>query len=263
MIDRIFNFVAWIVVAFLLAPLIVIVGGSVTEKPYVNFPPTGFTLQWYRQLMERGDFLQSFIDSLLLALACTVVASVIGVMAALGLRRATFAGRQAFEAFVMSPLVLPTVISGVALLQFYFLVSMDLPFIGLLIGHVLITIPYVVRTVGGGLLGLDPAIEEAAESLGAHPLSILRKVTLPGIAPSLIASTIFVFITSFDQVTISIFLSSAERVPLPIRIYNYIDYSIDPMVAAVSTLLILFAFVVIAALERLLGLEKAFGAGGR
>ncbi|MEJ0069040.1 MAG: ABC transporter permease [Pseudomonadota bacterium] len=261
MFHRIVGAAAWFVIAFILAPLVVITAGSFTTAPVVNFPPTGFTLDWYAQLLGRRDFLESFVDSVLIALWCTGAATLLGVAAAIGLHRHRFVGHAAFRAFVISPLVLPTVVTGVALLQFYNVAHLDMPFTELVIGHVLITIPYVVRTVGAGLIGMDPAIEEAAESLGARPARVLLKVTLPAIAPSILSSTVFVFITSFDQVTISVFLSSPDLMPLPVRIYTYIDFSIDPMIAAVSTVLIGFAFLVLAILQKVLGLDRAFGAG--
>lgn len=261
MLDRAIALAGWLVVLFLLGPLVVIVGGSFTETPYVAFPPVGFTWRWYAQLLNRADFLQSFLVSLVVAALCSVAAMAFGVAAVLGLHRHGFAGGRLFRAFLMSPLVLPTIVTGVALLQFYYLIDLDAPMTGLLIGHVLITIPYVIRTVGAGLVGLDPAIEEAANSLGAGALRTLFRVTLPAIAPSIMAAVVFVFITSFDQATVSIFLAGPGMVPLPVRIYNYIDFAVDPMVASVSTLLILFAFGLIALLQRLLGLDRAMGVG--
>ena len=261
MLDRLIDAAGWLVVLFILGPLIIIIGGSFTETPYVAFPPTGFTLRWYEQLMHRRDFLDSFVISVVLAALCSLCAMVLGTAAVVGLHRHRVTGSRLFRGFLMSPLVLPTIVTGVALLQFYYLIDMDAPLTGLLIGHVLITIPYVVRTVGAGLQGLDPAMEEAASSLGAGGLRTLLKVTLPAIAPSIMAAVIFVFITSFDQATVSIFLAGPDVMPLPVRIYNYIDFAVDPMVAAVSTLLIVFAFGVIALLQKLLGLDRAMGVG--
>ena len=258
-LDRAIAAIGWLVVLFILGPLVVIVGGSFTETPYVAFPPQGFTWRWYAQLMGRTDFLQSFLVSLGLATLCSIGAMVLGTAAVIGLYRHGFTGREAFRGFLMSPLVLPTIVTGVALLQFYYLIDLDAPLTGLLVGHILITIPYVIRTVGAGLAGLDPALEEAANSLGANDLRTLMRVTLPSIAPSIMAAVIFVFITSFDQATVSIFLAGPNLVPLPVRIYSYIDFAVDPMVASVSTLLILFAFGIIALLQKLLGLDRAMG----
>lgn len=261
MTDRLVAAAGWLVVAFLLAPLVVVIGGSVTETPFVRFPPEGVTARWYAQLAGRRDFIESFFDSLAIALACTALATFLGTLAAIALHRDDLRGRSLLRLFVMSPLVLPTVITGVALLQFYNLIALDQPFLGIVIGHVLITVPYVLRTVGAGLIGMEPQIEEAAESLGAGALRVLLKVTLPAIAPSVFVSTVFVFIVSFDQVTVSIFLAGAELMPLPIRIYSYIEFAIDPMVAAASTVLIVFAYLVVVLLERAFGLDRAFGGG--
>ena len=261
MVDKVIDWLGWLVVLFILGPLVVIIGGSFTETPYVAFPPVGFTLRWYEQLLHRGDFLQSFLVSVGLAALCCVGAMALGVTAAIGLHRHGVAASPLFRAFLMSPLVLPTIVTGVALLQFYYLIDLDAPLSGLLIGHVLITIPYVIRTVGAGLVGLDPAIEEAANSLGAGGMRTLLLVTLPAIAPSIMAAVIFVFITSFDQATVSIFLAGPDLMPLPVRIYTYIDFAVDPMVASVSTLLILFAFGLIALLQKLLGLNPATSVG--
>jgi putative spermidine/putrescine transport system permease protein len=261
MVDRVIDAIGWLVILFILGPLIIIIGGSFTQTPYVAFPPIGFTLRWYEQLMHRGDFLQSFLVSVALGALCCVGAMLLGVSAVIGLHRHGLSGSRLFRAFLMSPLVLPTIVTGVALLQFYYLIDLDAALTGLLIGHVLITVPYVIRTVGAGLVGMDPAIEEAASSLGAGGLRTLLRVTLPAIAPSIMAAVIFVFITSFDQATVSIFLAGPDVMPLPVRIYNYIDFAVDPMVASVSTLLIVFAFGVIALLQKMLGLNQAMGVG--
>ncbi len=255
MFRRSMDAVAWLTLIFLLGPLVAVVGGSVSDTPYVAFPPQGFTWRWYGLLLRRADFLHSFWQSVLIALLCTAAATLLGGLAALGLHRRPVPGMQAF---LMSPLVLPTIVTGVALLQFYYLIDFDAPFAGLVIGHIVITVPYVVRTVGAGLSRTDPALDEAAASLGASPPRVLWRVTIPAVMPSISAAVIFVFITSFDQATVSIFLSGPDVTPLPVRILNTIDFSVDPMIAAVSTILIVFAFALVALLQRLLGLNRAF-----
>ena len=248
-----------LVVTFLVGPLLVIVAGSFTETSYVTFPPKGFTLHWYEQLWGREDFLESFIDSILLAVIATVAATIIGTVTAIGLSRDRFVGREVFRAFVMSPLILPTVVTGVALYQFVRVTEIDSNMLGLVIGHTLITLPYVLRTVGAAIISLDPQYQEAAESLGAKPVRVLFQVTMPAIAPAILVSIIFAFIISFDQVTISIFLTGPDVTTLPIRIYTYIEFAIDPMIAAVSTLLIVFAYLLVVALEKAFGLNTVFG----
>lgn len=247
---------------FLLGPLVIIVAGSFTEAPHITFPPEGFTLRWYEQLMGRDDFLRSFLDSLILAVAATVAATLLGTIAAIAMARENFVGREFFRAFLMSPLILPTVVTGVALFQFIRLLEIPSNMLGLVIGHTLITLPYVIRTVGAAIVGLDTSLAEAAESLGARPLRVLFQVVMPAIAPAILVSVIFAFIVSFDQVTISIFLTGPDVTTLPIRIFTYIEFAIDPMIAAVSTLLILFAYLLVIGLERVFGLDRVFGQKG-
>lgn len=250
------------VVVWLLAPLFVIVAGSFTESPYATFPPVGFTLKWYAKLMGRADFLRSFIDSIILALVATGLAVMLGTIAAVAMSRAAFIGRELFRVLLMSPLILPTIVTGVALFQFSRAMGVSSNMVGLVIGHTLITLPYVIRTVGAAIVNLDPSFAEAAESLGARPVRVLLQVVMPAIAPAILVSTIFAFIVSFDQVTISIFLTGPDVMTLPIRIYTYIEFAIDPMINAVSTLLILFAYVLVVALERAFGLGNVFGQKG-
>jgi putative spermidine/putrescine transport system permease protein len=256
------NIWATLVILFLIGPLVVIVAGSFTEAPHVTFPPEGFTLKWYAKLMGRNDFLTSFIDSIILAVVATVAATLLGTITALAMARESFAGREIFRAFLMSPLILPTVVTGVALFQLLRVTEIQSNMVGLIVGHTLITLPYVIRTVGAAVVNLDPSLAEAAESLGARAWQVLFKVVMPAIAPAILVSVIFAFIVSFDQVTISIFLTGPDVMTLPIRIFTYIEFAIDPMIAAVSTLLILFAYALVVALERAFGLDRVFGKKG-
>lgn len=248
-------------VVFLLAPLVVVIGGSFTTTDYVAFPPHGFTLRWYAALAKQADFIASFRDSAVLAAVTALVATPLGTLAALALHRHVGRGQAALRGFLLSPLILPTIVTAVALLQFYQRTGLDNIFLGLLAGHVLVVTPYVLRSVTAGLGGLDPAMLEAAQSLGAGEARILLRVLLPNIAPALLASVIFTFIMSFDETTLSLFLSGPDFMPLPVRIYNYIEFAIDPMVAAVSAVLIVFAYLLVLLLEKLVGLDKAFGGG--
>jgi putative spermidine/putrescine transport system permease protein len=261
--NRILLFLAASVgVVFLIGPLVIVVGGSVSDSPFVQFPPEGFTLRWYAEMMKRDDFLASFVDSVIIAVLTTAAAAVMGTLAALGMQ--LFGSprlREALATFVLSPLVLPTIITGVALFQAVRWIDVDLPYATLVVGHTLITVPYVVRTVGAALVSLDQSILEAAESLGASPARVILQVLVPAIAPAIFVSLIFVFIVSFDQVTVSLFLSSPDVTPLPIRIYNYIEFAIDPMIAAVSTTLIVFAYLLVMVLEKMIGLDRVFGKG--
>ena len=252
-----------VVVVFLLGPLIVIVGASFTTTAYVVFPPQGFTLDWYRALLGRADFVAALQASVILGMLATAGAAVLGIPAAIGLHQAGARGRAVLGGVVMAPLTMPTIVTAVALLQFYYLIELDAPLAGLLIGHMLIVVPYCVRTVGAALAALDPAIAEAAESLGAGPWRVHLRVSLPAVAPSILAALAFMFVTSFDQVTLSVFLAGPEMMPLPVRLLAYIEFAIDPMVAAASSVLILLAVAVVLVGQRLAGLDRGVFGGAQ
>ena len=253
---------AGLTVLFILAPLVVVIGGSFTATSYVAFPPQGLTLRWFTALLHDRDFGQSFLDSLLLAVTAVVIATPLGTAAAIALHRDVRRGRAVLRGVLQAPLILPTIVMAIALLQFLQRAGISNVFTGLVIGHVLFTTPYVLRTVGASLSGLDPMLIEAAEGLGAGNWRILRHVLMPNVLPGIAAGAILAFIMSFDETTISLFLSGPDMMPLPVRLFNYIEFSIDPMVAAVSSVLILLAFAAVVLMERIVGLEPLFGEAG-
>src|SRR6266446_2105996 len=185
------------------------------------------------------------------------LALILGTAASLALARYTFPGRQWLNTFFMSPLIFPPIITGIALLQFFSTLGIRATFFTLMVGHTLITIPYVVRTVTASLQGLRSNVEEAARLLGANPWQTFWYITLPLIKPGLLAGGIFAFITSFDNYTISMWLKSAEETPLPLRIFFYIERIMDPSVAAVSGAMILFSIVLVIVTEKAVGLSRA------
>lgn len=256
-----FNITTAMVILFLIGPLLLIVGASFTTTRYITFPPVGFTLEWYEKLTGYPDLLNAFYVSTVVALLTALFATVLGTLSAVALHRSTVLGRELLRAFVTSPLVLPTVVTGVALFSFFQEIEFDAPWSWLVIGHTLITVPYAVRNVGAALAALDQSQVEAAQGLGATWPRVLWSVIFPAAGPAIAVSAILIFVVSFDQVTVSIFLSTPDTVPLPVRLYNYLEWGLDPMIAAISTLLILFAYLLVATLERLLGLHKLFGKG--
>ncbi len=176
-----------------------------------------------------------------------------------GIERQDIRGRDAVNAFVTSPLLLPQILTGVALLQFFTLVHLHQSYWALLIGHVVVTTPYVVRTVTATLTHFDLALEEAAQSLGAHPVRAFLEITLGVIKPGVVAGAIFAFAISFDNFTLSLFLTSSRLTPLPIELFAYLKYSFDPTAAAVSAVAIGVALVVVLGIARVVGLEEFTG----
>ncbi|MBB3064330.1 MULTISPECIES: ABC transporter permease [Limibacillus] len=256
MFQRFISAIAWVAIIFLIAPLIIIVGSSFTQTDFVTFPPRGFTLRWYVEAMSVGGFVQAFFDSLLIAAATMAGAALIGIPTALGLRMGSPRTQTLLRSVVVAPLILPAIVSGIALLQIYYAAGLDAPLFGIIVGHILITVPFFIRTVTAGLESVPVSVLEAAETLGASKARILFRVLLPLIVPSICAGLAFVFIVSFDEVTMSLFFSNPEIMPLPIRIYNYIEFSVEPVIAAISTILILSAFVLVTLLQRIFGLDR-------
>jgi putative spermidine/putrescine transport system permease protein len=249
--------------AFLALPMLIVVAVSFNAGEFVHFPPRGFSVRWFRHVFEGANFGPAILNSLELAVLSTLGSLLIGVPAALALIRYAVPFRDAIQAFLLSPLSLPLIVFGVALLFFAGAIGLQLSFIGLLAGHVVITVPYVLRTVVAVYGALDRQLEEAALVLGADELTCFRRITLPLIKPGIIAGSIFAFLTSFDNVPVSIFLTKTDTMTLPVAILSYLVYSFDPSVAAVSSLQVLFAVAVLLLLERTYGLGQVSSMGGQ
>jgi putative spermidine/putrescine transport system permease protein len=241
---------------FTLAPLVVTVAISFSDTAFVVFPPRGFTLRWYGQVLHDPDFLNSLTFSTGLALAATTGALLLGVPAAFAVVRGRFPGRDAVAAVLLAPLIFPVLITGVALLQLFAMLRSDNAAINLFIAHVLVTTPYVVRTVTASLSLADITLEEAARTLGAGRWRVLRRITMPQIAPGLAAGALFAFMVSFDNFPISLWLADAQHNPVPLLIFQRISAVFEPSVAAMSTLLIGFAMAVVLVVERVAGLRR-------
>lgn len=254
---------AWLAVAFLALPLVIIVSTSFTTTAYLSFPPVGFTLQWYVRFLANSSYLQSIGLSAVLALSATATAVVLGVPVALVLTRTRFFGARALAALFLSPLVLPPIVIGAALLQFASLVGFARTFFVLYVGHVVLVIPYIVRTTLASLSGFNRSLEEAAQDLGASAPATFFLVTLPLIKPGLIAGALFAVIISWINVELSMFNTTASLLPIPVKLFDYIQYNVDPMIAAVSSATIYVAVVVVVALDLLIGIDKvAINPGG-
>ncbi|WP_137176753.1 ABC transporter permease [Roseomonas sp. AR75] len=246
------------VVALLLliivAPLVVPVAMSISDTPYIVFPPEGFTLEWYGVILTDPEAQASLRVSLELAFLATLLALALGIPCAMALVRCRFPGRGAVLALVLGPLVVPLIVTGVGLLQFFSMLGMRGAFLQLLIGHTVVCIPYVVRSVSGALATADPTQEDAARVLGAGPLRIFTRVIWPQIRPGVVAGGIFAFIISFDDFAISMWLADARSFPLPLFLYAAIQKFFDPSIAALSALMVFFALGLVLLIEKGLGI---------
>lgn len=241
---------------FILAPLLVVIAVSFTSQGYMAMPGEGVSLRWWRAIGDNPRFLASFWYSVRLGVTSATLSALIAVPAALAIARRRFPGRDTLAALLASPLMIPHVVLGVALLRFFSGLGLSGSFAGLVTAHLIVVTPYMLRLVGAGLTGIDPRIERAAESLGAGRLAVFRRVTLPLIAPGLAGGWILAFITSFDELTVSLFLASPSANPLPVQLFNYIDQMTDPLVASVSAALILATIVSMGILDRFYPIDR-------
>ena len=247
---------AWLVVIYLLMPLLVIVGSSFTTTAYLKFPPEGFTWVWYLKFLGDTSYLDSMWLSAMLAVCATILAIFLGVPVALVLSRESVIGSRTISAMFLSPLVLPTIVIGAALLQYASALGFARSFFALLVGHTVLVVPYIVRTTMASLAGFNRALEEAARDLGATGLQAFLLVTLPLIKPGLIAGALFAVIMSWINVELSMFNTTASLMPIPVKLFNYIQYNVDPMIAAVSATTIYVAVLVVVALDLIVGIDK-------
>lgn len=244
------------VLIFTLAPLAVTVAISFNDTAFVVFPPRGFTFRWFGQVLRDPEFLDSLVFSTELALAATAGALMLGVPAAFAVVRGQLPGREAIAAILLSPLIFPVLITGVALLQLFSMLRSGDAALNLFIAHVLVTLPYVVRTVSASLVQCDRTLEEAAQTLGAARWRVFRRITVPQIAPGLATGTLFAFMVSFDNFPISMWLADAQHNPVPLLIFQRIANVFEPSLAAISTLLIVLAMAVVLVVERVAGLRR-------
>ena len=236
-------------------PAAIVVVTSFTAGESLRFPPEGFSLRWYQAAINSEPFMNSLWASTKLAFIATILSLAIGLASSFAIDRFPFRGREAFRTLTLSPLVVPMVVLGLGLLQFLSWMQLNQTFAGLLIGHVLITLPYVVRTLTASFVLFDRTLEQAAMNLRAPPWRILWRITLPLIGPALVSASVFAFVTSFGNITLSIFLGFAGETTLPVQIFTYVEHSYDPILAAVSTIVILVTLIVIAIVEKLIGME--------
>jgi putative spermidine/putrescine transport system permease protein len=252
------------VFVFLLAPIAIVVIASFNGGPILSFPPTSFTTRWYTLI--KPSFLDGLYVSLIVATSTAILSVVFGIPAALGLSRGRFPGRDALSSLFLSPLMVPALVTGVALYQFSLTIwdVTRLPLggtlAGLVVGHLTFGIPFVIRAVMAGHARFDFALEEAALNLGATPMQTFWRVTVPVLRPSIISGAIFAFVMSLDDVPIALFMGGGNATTLPVRIFTTVEFDFGGDVMAVAALIVGISAVLMLVLDRLIGLGDLFGA---
>jgi len=236
---------------FLILPTFVIIPISFSSAKFLQFPPQGFSLQWYADYFGSRTWVSATILSFQVAILTMLCATFLGTLASLALVRGNFKGKKLIYAMLLSPLVIPVIIVGVSLYYFFSWLHLIGTMWGLVMAHTCLALPFVVVNVTATLQGFDITLERAALSLGASRLTTFMKVTFPLIRPGVITGALFAFITSFDEVVIAIFITGSRAVTLPRQMWDGIRISINPTISAVASLLIVFSIFLLLSTEML------------
>ena len=245
------TFVAVSALVFLTLPIIIVVPMSFSSAGTLIFPPPGFSLRWYQSFFADPRWLQAALNSVLIASAASLIAMLLGTIAAYGLVRGTFPGKRLIEANFIAPLVVPPVVKAVALYIAYAKLGLIGSFVGLILAHAILGVPYVVLLMSVAIRSFDQRIEQVAASLGATFPTILRRVLLPNLAPSAFAAWIMAFIVSFDEIIITFFVFG-RRETIPKRMFTSLEQKVDPTITAIATMLVVVSVVTLIAVALLL-----------
>ncbi|WP_033848849.1 ABC transporter permease [Yersinia wautersii] len=247
----VFNFYSAAILLFLIVPVLVIVPLSFNAGSFLSYPMAGFSLRWYQTFFNSDEWLGALGNSLLIAPLATLLATGLGVLAAIGLVRGEFRGKALVMAMLISPMVAPVVIIAVGMFFFFARLSLLNSYLGLVLAHALLGVPFVVITVTAVLKSYDQNLSRAAASLGASQWLVFRKVTLPLIAPGVFSGALFAFAVSFDEVVVTLFLASPRQRTLPIKMFAGIRENLDPTIAAAASLMVGASLLLLIVMELL------------
>jgi ABC-type spermidine/putrescine transport system permease subunit II len=244
---------------FLLAPLVIIAAASFSPTPVFDLPIDGASLRWYARVGKLEGFWPALSLSLQIALLSTAISLVIGTLAAIAINRGKLPGAAAFATALVSPLMMPGLVLGIALLQYFRAIGFTATWSALLVAHLVVTLPYVARTMIAGMARFDFTLIEAARTLGCTYAGGILRVMVPALAPSFLVAGLFSFLASFDNYPVSIFLTDARTKTLPIKMLQYIEEAPDPTLAALSTLILAGTVILLIASDRVVGLHRMAG----
>lgn len=246
--------IAAVLLIFLPAPLLIVIGASFSPRAILSFPPPGLSLRWYQAVLGEHDWLAAFAASAGIAIVAAVVTALVALGAALALERASPRMRSSAETLILAPLLFPHAALGIAFLSCLVTLKLNGSMLGVFICHAVLCAPFAYRPIAVSLHQIDRSIPEAAMILGASSRQAITTVLIPMLRPGLSAALMFSFIISFDEVTVTMFLVGPEFTTLPVKIYSHLADSADPVVAAISTILIVMTSGIILILDRLVGL---------
>ncbi len=254
----IFRILCGLIFCFLVGPLFVIIPLSFNAEPYFSFTqkmltldPEGFSLRWYQDFFTSEAWLHSIKNSIIIAIASTILATILGTIAALGLSSRFMPYRSVVMAVLISPMIVPVIISGAGMFFFFSDIGLAQTYLGVILAHTALGIPFVVITVTASLTGFDQSLIRAAASMGANPTTTFFKVILPLVLPGVISGALFAFATSFDEVVVVLFISGPAQSTMPIQMWSGIRESISPTILAVATILVLLSVAMLMTVELL------------
>jgi len=245
--------------ALLLAPAVLVAVISFSAGDFLTFPPPGFSTRWYVTLLSSTELMAALRNSLVLAAIVSAIALLAGAPAAYAIARLSFPGRDAIAGFLAAPLLLPSLVLGLALLLALQPLKLAATWPGLVLAHAMIAVPFAVRIMATAFAAVPRDLEEAAWTLGATRLRAALRITLPLAAPGAVAAGALCFLVSFDETVISLFLVGPRLTTLPVEMFRYAETRTDPLVAALAMTLILVALAVVLLVERLVGFSRALG----
>ncbi|HEX6793573.1 MAG TPA: ABC transporter permease [Casimicrobiaceae bacterium] len=251
------NWQTGIVLAFLIAPVLAIIPLSFNAGSYFSYPMAGFSLRWYQKALLNPDWQRAFLNSLGIGTMATLIATVLGTLAALGLSRSSFPWRSVIMPLLISPMIIPVVVVAVGFYMVFAPLGLTDSYAGVVLAHAALGTPFVVITVTASLLSFDRNLVRAAAGLGAPPWTAFRRVTLPLISPAVATGAIFAFATSFDEVVVILFIGGPAQRTVPRQMWSGIREAIDPSILAVATLLTVFAIALFITLNWLRGRTAA------
>jgi putative spermidine/putrescine transport system permease protein len=254
--EGILHLLALLALVLLLAPTLIVLVVSFTDGLSLRFPPPGYSLRWYAELMEAWQLHYALKNSLTVAVLATVLAVGLGVLAALAVARSPRLSARLLDSFFLSPLILPALAFGLSSLMFFSLLGWPVSVATLVLGHTVVCVPYVVRNTVAALTQLQPSLLEGSASLGASRFYTFRRITLPLIRPGILSGGFLAFMASFDNIPVSLFLRDAATDMLPIRMWQDLEGRLDVTIAALSGILIVATIGGIAVMERVTGLSR-------
>lgn len=253
-----FRIFCGLVFFFLIAPILVIIPLSFNVQPYFTYTremltldPDGYSLRWYRDFWNSAAWMNSIRNSVIIGVFATLIATVLGTLAALGLSRKEMPFRGLIMGLLISPMIVPLIISAAGMFFFYSSIGLAGTLPGVIMAHAALGTPFVIITVTATLVGFDHSLTRAAASLGASPTTAFRKITMPLILPGVISGALFAFITSFDEIVIVLFLAGVEQRTIPREMWSGIREQISPTILAVATVLVMFSIALLTTIELL------------